>query len=58
MILTGVIHFYLTGIQTRLQAQAAGVSYNGLCRMASFETVCLHQFSWLFTCKYDIIHVT
>ena len=40
----GVMHFYLTAIQTRLQAQAAGVSYNGLCRMASLETVCVHNF--------------
>ena len=44
----GVMHFYLTAIQTRLQAQAAGVSYNGLCRMASLETVCVGKFRLVF----------
>lgn len=42
-ILMDVMHFYLTAIQTRLQAQAAGVSYHGLCRMAPFETVSVHN---------------
>ena len=44
----GVMHFYLTATQTRLQAQAAGVSYNGLCRMTSLETVCVHNFHGSF----------
>ncbi|KAK9280398.1 hypothetical protein L1049_014087 [Liquidambar formosana] len=35
--------------KTRLQAQAAGVPYQGLCRMASFETNTLQCSSNLFT---------
>jgi len=40
-------------VQTRLQAQAAGVPYHyqGPCHMACFytNTVCLHLVLWFFT---------
>lgn len=39
-------------VQTRLQAQAAGVPYQGLCT-ACFDTntVCLQLVLWFFTCN-------
>lgn len=62
-----VLHFYLLilgawgemclFIQTRLQAQAAGVPYDGFCQLGCFETSTVKQpISSYFGLLYDLFN--